>query len=145
MSSSRRSGFTLIELIVVIAVIAILAAVVSPMVFRHVSDARSTATRAQIETLALALDAYRLDTFSYPTTAQGLAALDQLPAEPPAAAGWRGPYLRRGVPLDPWGRAFEYVSPGDTNPATYDLQSFGRDGRPGGDGEDADVTSWGRQ
>ena len=142
MSSSLRSGFTLIELIVVIAVVAILAAVASPMVFRHVGDARSTAARAHIETLALALDAYRMDTFSYPTSAQGLAALEQPPA---TATGWRGPYLRRGVPLDPWGRTFLYLSPGDTNPATYDLRSLGRDGTPGGDGEDADVTSWGRQ
>ena len=136
-----RRGFTLIEIIVVIAVIAILASVVSPMVFRNVSDAKQTAARAQIEIFSLALDAFRLDNDRYPTTAEGLEVLR---AEPPADSvpNWRGPYLRKEVPLDPWGHPYIYRSPGDVNPTSYDLLSLGRDGQAGGDGEDADVESW---
>ena len=137
-----RRGFTLIEMLVVIAVIAVLAAVVSPMVFRNVGDAKSTAARAQIETFGLALDAYRLDNDYYPSTAQGLAALMRRPEGNPPARGWRGPYLRREVPLDPWDRAYLYRSPGDSSPASFDLYSLGRDGQSGGEGEDADIVSW---
>jgi general secretion pathway protein G len=140
---ARRSGFTLIEILVVITVIAILASLVSPMVFRNVGDAKTTAALAQIEILGLALDAYRLDNDYYPATPQGLAALNRAPAGDPPARNWRGPYLRKGVPLDPWGREYVYRSPGDSNPTAYDLLTFGRDGRPGGAGEDADLTSWG--
>lgn len=139
----RARGFTLIELVVVIAVIAVLAAVVSPMVFRNIGDARVTATRAQIEILSLALDAYRLDNDYYPTSAQGLSALTRAPDTDPTPRNWRGPYLRKGVPLDGWGRAFHYRSPGEVNPESFDLFSLGRDGREGGEGEDGDLTSWG--
>lgn len=140
-SRSDATGFTLIEIIVVIAVVAILASLVSPMVFQNVGDAKSTAARSQIEIFALALDSYRLDNDAYPTTELGLEALREAP-DPDLARGWRGPYLRRDVPLDPWGRAYVYVSPGEANPVSYDLVSYGRDGVPGGDGEDADVESW---
>lgn len=143
-ANSRSRGFTLVELLVVITVIAILAGLVSPMVFRNVGDAKISATRAQIELLGLALDGYRLDNDYYPSTAQGLSALDQRPEGDPAAANWRGPYLKKGVPLDAWGRAFVYRSPGEVNPESYDLLSYGRDGTPGGAGDDADLTSWGR-
>lgn len=142
MYCKARRGFTLIEMLVVIAVIAVLAAVVSPMVFRNVSDAKSTAARAQIETFGLALDAYRLDNDYYPSTTQGLAALMRRPEGNPEARGWRGPYLRREVPLDPWDRPYLYRSPGDSSPATFDLYSLGRDGQSGGEGEDADIVSW---
>jgi general secretion pathway protein G len=141
-SRSSRAGFTLIELIVVIAVIAILASLVGPMIFRNVSDARQTAARAQIEIFALALDSYRIDNASYPSGAQGLGALVLRPAAEPAPLNWRGPYLRRAVPLDPWGRPYVYRNPGTVNPQTYDLLSYGRDGQPGGSGEDADLESW---
>lgn len=143
MSPANRAGFTLIELLVVITVIAVLAGLVSPMVFRHVGDAKSTATQAQIELLVLALDGYRLDNDVYPTSAQGLSALEVMPASEPAPRRWRGPYLRKALPLDPWGRPYLYESPGRRNPESYDLLSYGRDGKPGGEGEDADVTSWG--
>ena len=136
-------GFTLIELLVVITVIAILAGIVTPMVFRNVGDAKVSAATAQIELLGLALDAYRLDNDYYPATAEGLEALRALPSGEPQARNWRGPYLRKAIPLDPWGRPYVYFCPGTVNPTSYDLASYGRDGQPGGTGEDADVTSWG--
>jgi general secretion pathway protein G len=142
-SERGRRAFTLIELIVVIVVIAILAGLVGPMVFGNVGDAKVQAARAQIELLGLALDAYRLDNDAYPTTAQGLEALRVLPTSEPLPRRWRGPYLRKTVPLDPWGRPYVYRAPGEVNPGSYDLLSLGRDGRPGGEGEDADLTSWG--
>jgi len=141
--SSVRRGFTLIELIVVMVVIAVLAGLVGPMVLGNVSDAKVQGAHAQIELFGLALDAYRLDNDAYPTTEQGLAALRTAPALEPLPRRWRGPYLRKEVPLDPWGRPYLYRSPGTANPTSYDLYSLGRDGRPGGTEEDADVTSWG--
>jgi len=137
-----QRGFTLIELLVVITVIAILAGLVAPMVFSHVGDAKRSAARAQIELFGLALEAYRLDNDYYPSSAQGLDALRAAPQGEPQARNWRGPYLRKTVPIDPWGRPYIYKSPGDANPQGYDLLSFGRDGQPGGSGEDADVMSW---
>ncbi|HEX5727113.1 MAG TPA: type II secretion system major pseudopilin GspG [Longimicrobiaceae bacterium] len=137
-----RGGFTLVEILVVIIVIAVLATLVAPNVFRHVGRAKDTTARAQIELLASAIEAYRLDNDAYPTTEQGLAALRQAPAVEPRARDWRGPYLRREVPVDPWGRPYLYRSPGTVNPETYDLLSLGRDGREGGAGEDADVLGW---
>jgi general secretion pathway protein G len=141
---SRRTdrGFTLIEILVVITVIAILASLVTPMVFRNVGDAKSSAARTQIEIFGLALDAYRLDNDYYPSTAQGLESLHALPTGEPAPRNWRGPYLKKAVPSDPWGRPYAYRSPGEVNPDSYDLQSLGRDGRAGGTGEDADLASW---
>jgi general secretion pathway protein G len=138
---SPSVGFTLIEILVVITVIAILAALVTPMVFRNVGDAKRSAIRAQIEILGLALDTYRLDNDYYPSTAQGLQALRQAPTGEPDARNWRGPYLKKAVPLDPYGRAYIYRSPGETSPESYDLLSLGRDGAPGGTGEDADMAS----
>lgn len=139
--ASRPHGFTLIELLVVITVLAILASLVSPMVFRNVGDAKVTAARSQIEILGLALDSYRLDNDYYPSSTQGLAALVVLPAGDPPPRNWRGPYLKRGVPTDPWGLPYLYRSPpndsGDRD--RYELQSLGRDGQPGGTGEDADL------
>src|SRR5512141_1071908 len=98
--SRARSGFTLIELLVVIVVLGVLASLVAPNIFRHVGTAKETTARAQIEMLGAALDAYRLDTGRYPTTEQGLAALWQEPTTEPRATTWRGPYLRKAVPLD---------------------------------------------
>jgi len=137
-----RKGFTLIEILVVIAVLAVLAALVAPNVFQHLGTAQDAAARSQIEMLGAALDAYRLDNGRYPTTDQGLSALRTQPSIEPAPRNWRGPYLRRDIPLDPWGNPYFYVSPGTVNPNSYDLVSLGADGVPGGDGENADITSW---
>lgn len=136
-----RAGFTLIELLVTIAIIATLAAIVAPSLFGNIGEARRGTAKSQIQILSLALDAYRLDNDSFPSTEQGLEALRSVPlADPPP--NWKGPYLRQLVPLDPWGRAYVYVSPGLSNPNAYDLYTLGKDGKPGGDGEDTDVTSW---
>ena len=140
---SVRVGFTLIELLVVIAIIATLAAVVAPSMFRNVGDAKTSAAKSQIELLALALNSYRLDNDVFPTSDQGLEALRTPPVSGEAPRNWKGPYLSRIVPLDPWGRAYVYLSPGRVNPTSFDLYSLGRDGREGGDGEDGDITSWG--
>ena len=137
--STDARGFTLIELLVVIVVIAILAGLVGPMVFRNVGDAKVTAAKAQLELFGLALDQYRLDNDYYPSTAQGLDAVRTVPQGEPGARNWRGPYLKKAIPLDPWGHPYIYKSPGDKNPNGYDLLTYGRDGRPGGDGEDADL------
>ena len=144
-SSSRAhpsSGFTLIEILVVIVVITALAALVAPNVFRHVATANEAAARSQIEMLGAALDAYRMDNGRYPGTSQGLEALWSEPMGEPPPRNWRGPYLRKEVPLDPWGTPYEYVSPGQVNPNGYDLISYGADGLPDGEGENADVLSW---
>jgi general secretion pathway protein G len=123
---------------VVITVIAILASLVSPMVFRNVGDAKISTARSQMEILGLALDSYRLDNDYYPSTAQGLEALEHPPAGEPVARNWRGPYLKRAVPLDPWGRSYSYTGPSVDRP-DYSLASLGRDGKPGGAEEDADI------
>lgn len=138
----NRQAFTLIELLVVIAIIATLAAIVAPSIFGNVGQARLGAAKAQIQIFALALDSYRLDSFGYPSTAQGLSALRRAPQAGAVIVNWRGPYLRQEVPMDPWGQPYVYLAPGTVNPESYDLYSLGRDGQVGGLGEDADITSW---
>jgi general secretion pathway protein G len=140
---SRQPGFTLLELIVVIIVLALLAGLVAPQIFGRLSEAKSTTAKTQIELFGTALDNYRLDNGAYPTTEQGLEALRVKPAQGPLPLNWRGPYLRKAVPLDPWGRAYIYRSPGERNPGGYDLSSLGRDGKAGGADEDADVIGQG--
>jgi general secretion pathway protein G len=137
-----RLGFTLIEILVVITVIGLLAALVGPRILGRVSEAKSATAKAQLEMLGVALDNYRLDNGSYPTTEQGLAALQEKPTRDPAPLNWRGPYLKRTIPADPWGRPYLYRSPGEHDPAGNDLSTLGKDGQPGGEGEDADITSW---
>lgn len=132
-----RRGFTLLELLVVMVIIGILVAYVGPKVFAQIGKSEVKATRAQIDGLQKALDQYRVDTRRYPSTRQGLVALTEKPADEPR---WQGPYLTRTVPLDPWQRPYVYRSPGARG--DYDLLSLGRDGRPGGDGEDADIGNW---
>ena len=125
----------------VIVVIAVLATFVAPNLFRNVDDAKVATARAQIESLATAHDTYRLDNGRYPTTAQGLGALWQKPMiDPPA--NWTEPYVRKAVPDDPWGRPYVYEAPGRVNPTGFDLLSYGADGKPGGEGDNADILSW---
>lgn len=137
-----RAGFTLIEMLVVIIVIGLLAGLVGPRILGRVSEARSATARTQIELLGLALDNYRLDSGGYPTTEEGLAALQERPAGDPAGLNWHGPYLKKALPSDPWGRPYHYASPGVHSPTTYDLWTLGRDGQEGGSEDDADVGSW---
>jgi len=140
--ASRRHGFTLIELLVVIAIIATLASVIAPSIFGNVGESRRSAAKSQIQILGLALDAYRLDNDSLPTTQQGLDALRNMPLSGAAPVNWKGPYVRQVIPNDPWGRPYVYISPGISNPSSFDLYTLGRDGRQGGTGEDSDITSW---
>lgn len=130
-------GFTLLELLVVMVIIGLLAAYVAPRYFSQVGRSEVRSAQAQIAALRNALDAYRLDMGSYPTTEQGLAALTTRPQN---AARWNGPYLQRAVPPDPWGRPYQYRAPGEHG--EFDLLSLGKDGQPGGSAEAADITSW---
>ena len=132
----RPGGFTLLELLVVMVIIGLLAAYVGPRYFAQLGKSERSTAKAQIEAFARALDAYRLDTGHYPTAAQGLAALATRPQD---EAKWNGPYLQKTPPLDPWGNPYQYRNAG-TGDAEYDLLSFGKDGRAGGDGENADIT-----
>ncbi|MDI3281230.1 MAG: type II secretion system major pseudopilin GspG [Bacillota bacterium] len=141
-AAAGEEGFTLLEMLIVIAIIGILAVLVGPNLFGRIEEARQTAARSQISTLKVALDLYRLDNGLYPTTDQGLAALRTPPTIPPLPSNWRGPYLEGEVPKDPWGRDYVYRSPGEHNQDRYDLMSYGRDGKPGGEGPDRDIVNW---
>lgn len=134
--SSR--GFSLIELLVVIIILGLLAGLVGPRLFGRVGQSKQAAARAQIELFGAALDQYRLDVGSYPPSGTGLDALVKNPNVP----SWSGPYLKKNlVPADPWGKPYQYkCCPGDHG--DYDIWSLGADGAPGGDGENADVSSW---
>jgi general secretion pathway protein G len=131
-------GFTLLELLVVMVIIGLLAGFVAPRYFAQVGKSQVKVARAQIDALDKALDQFRIDVGRYPTTEEGLQALV---AQPSGEASWAGPYLKKGVPPDPWGRPYLYQQPG-THGGDFDLQSYGKDGRSGGAGEDADVTNW---
>ena len=133
-----QGGFTLIELLVVIIVLGLLVGLVGPRLFGRVGQSKQAAAKAQIELIGAGLDQYRLDVGSYPQTAQGLEAMQ---ANPGTAPNWNGPYLKKAVPRDPWGNPYKYrCCPGQHG--DYDLWSEGADGAPGGEGENADVTSW---
>jgi general secretion pathway protein G len=128
-------GFTLLELLVVIVIIGLLAAYVGPKYFAQLGKSEVTVAKAQIEAFEKALDTYRLDVGKYPSTEEGLAALLAAPAT--GGAKWNGPYLKKGVPLDPWGHAYSYRAPGAKG--DFDIISLGKDGQPGGTGENADI------
>ncbi|UCD68488.1 MAG: type II secretion system major pseudopilin GspG [Betaproteobacteria bacterium] len=130
-------GFTLLELLVVIVIIGLLAGYVAPRYFAQEGKSKIQVTRAQINAFEKALDQYRLDTGRYPTTEQGLAALNTAPNDEPK---WDGPYLRKAVPADPWDNPYQYRQPGERG--EYDLFSLGKDGQAGGDGENADIDNY---
>ena len=132
----RAYGFTLLELLVVVVIIGLLAGIVAPRYFGQVGKSEINVTRAQIDALEKALDQYRLDTGRYPDNELGLGALLQRPASEPK---WNGPYLRKSLPLDPWGKPYLYRMPGENH--EFDLVSFGKDGQPGGSGESADISN----
>ena len=133
----REAGFTLLELLVVMVIIGLLAGFVAPRYFAQVGKSQVKAASAQIDAFDKALDQYRIDVGRYPTTEEGL---NSLMVAPPGELAWGGPYLKKSVPHDPWGRPYVFVSPGEHG--EVDILSLGKDGRPGGSGEDADVTSW---
>ena len=138
LSMPDRKGFTLIELLVVMVIVGLLAALVGPRLFPKLGKGKQAAAKAQIELLGQALDQMRLDIGRYPTTQEGLNALA---TNPGGVENWDGPYLKKALPNDPWGKPYHYQFPG-THATEYDLFSYGRDGAPGGEGEDKDVTSW---
>lgn len=133
----RQSGFTLLELLVVMLIIGLLAGYVGPRYFSQVGKSEVKVARAQLDAFDKALEQYRLDLGRFPTTEQGLAALFTKPSDEPK---WGGPYLKKAPPPDPWGLPYQYKSPGEHG--EYDLFSYGRDRRAGGSGEDADITNW---
>ena len=130
------AGFTLLELLVVVVIIGLLAGFVAPRYFGQVGKSEVNVAKAQIDALEKALDQYRLDTGHYPAAELGLRALIDRPANEPK---WAGPYLRKDVPLDPWGKPYLYRIPGEKG--DFDLVSYGKDGQPGGSGEASDITN----
>jgi len=136
----RNAGFTLIEVMVVVVILGILAAVIVPKIMDNPDKARVVKAKQDVQALKNALDLYKLDNFSYPSTDQGLQALVQKPSGSPEARNWKqGGYLDR-LPKDPWGGDYQYLSPGVH--AGVDVYSLGADGRPGGDGINADIGNW---
>ena len=133
----NRSGFTLIEVLIVMIIIGLLAALVGPKMFGKVGKSRQKAAKSQISLFETALDTYRLDVGKYPTTEEGLNALRVKPVD---SEKWDGPYLPKNIPLDPWSHPYEYKSPGEHGDC--DIISFGADGNPGGEKEDQDIESW---
>ena len=136
-SRAGRAGFTLLELMVVMVIIGMLAAYVAPRYFAQVGKSETKLARAQIDALEKALDQYRADTGHYPSSEQGLAALMARPDNEPK---WAGPYMKRDVPADPWGRPYLYRQPGEHG--EVDLSTLGSDGRAGGSGDASDVQNW---
>jgi general secretion pathway protein G len=134
---ASESGFTLIELLVVVIIIGLLASLVAPKFFGKLGTSRQNTAKAQIELFGAALDEFRLDNGRYPSSEEGLEGLRE---KPEGLENWSGPYLPKAIPKDPWGRSYVYTAPGEHY--DYDLVSYGSDGEPGGEGEDADVVSW---
>lgn len=138
-SKRNQRGFTLIEIMVVVVILGILAAIVAPNVISKIDDAQVARVQQDLRAIETALKFYRLDTFGYPTGEQGLEALVSKPADPNIRNWKAGGYLDR-MPEDPWGNQYQYLNPGQNG--EIDIFTFGRDGRPGGEGLDADIGNW---
>ena len=137
MTPRRSSGFTLLELLVVMVIIGLLVGYVAPKFFSQIGKSEVKTARAQIDGLEKSLDQYRLDVGHYPSNEQGLQALNERPA---GEAKWAGPYLKKKLPKDPWAHEYIYKYPGDHG--EFDLFSYGKDGQVGGAGEDEDIVNW---
>lgn len=132
-----QSGFTLIELLIVLVILSLLAALVGPALVERLKPAKRTAAQAQIEEFMAALDNYYVDVGRYPTIEEGLQALREKPS---SAKKWDGPYLKKEIPLDPWGNPYVYRAPGRNG--GYEIVSYGADGKEGGEGDNTDINSW---
>ncbi|HEV7867609.1 MAG TPA: type II secretion system major pseudopilin GspG [Chthoniobacteraceae bacterium] len=134
--TSSRHAFTLVEMLLVLVILAVLAAIVIPKFAGRSQQAKETAAQSQINSMELALDSFEVDNGFFPKGNDGLSALVE---QPSGAQNWKGPYLKKGIPADPWGNPYVYAYPGKNNAAGYDLSSMGPDGRSGGDD---DITNW---
>lgn len=135
---ARLRGFTLLEMLVVLAIIGLIAGLVGPRLFKKVDQSRITTATTQIKLLRGAVENLRLDIGRYPTVQEGLMLLNKAPSDPALASRWRGPYLDEAVPLDPWSKPYQYALPGrDGQP--FALYSLGADGQPGGEGDAQDL------
>ena len=132
----RPTGFTLLEILVVLVILGLMASLVGPQLFKQLGGSKTRAAQLQIQELSAALDLYRLELGGYPSTEQGLEALISKPRN---VETWNGPYLKKGAPVDPWGNAYAYRAPGAKG--DFDIVSLGKDGQPGGSGENADISS----
>ena len=139
MQNSHNSGFTLMELLVVIVILTVLGAFVAPKFLDQPEKARITQAHTQVKAIGDALDMYKLDNFKYPTTQQGLKALVEKPTSKPTPKNWKDGGYMQSLPQDPWGNAYIYLSPGLKK--DYDLMSYGADGKKGGEDENADITN----
>lgn len=133
----RYTGFTLMELLIVLVIIGLLAALVGPTVYQRIKPAKQSAARAQIENFMTGLDNFYIDVNRYPTAQEGLKILR---IKPDGTDRWKGPYLKKEIPEDPWGNAYIYRSPGRND--GYEIISYGADGREGGEGDNQDINSW---
>jgi len=140
---ARAGGFTLIEIMAVVLIMGLLSTIVGVQIFAQVDKGRVTTTRAQISNLEAILELYRMDMANFPSSEEGLDALVHGPADGAARNFPPGGYIQKGqVPEDPWGNRYQYEYPGRNNPQLFDLWSYGADGKPGGEGVDADITNW---
>jgi len=136
-NKNKQGGFTLMELLVVLAILGLLMSLVGPRVLNQLGGAKTKTAAIQIKDLEQALEMYKLDVGRYPSTSDGLKALNDKPG---GATGWNGPYLKSDVPMDPWKREYNYKYPGERG--ELDIFTYGQNGTPGGEGEDADVGNW---
>jgi len=139
MRKSENRGFTLLELMLVVVIIGLLAAIVAPALIGRSKEAKVSAVKAQIANFETALDLYKMDNDEYPSSEQGLQALRAQPSGDPPANNWKGPYLKKAIPKDPWGNDYQYTAPGAVNTDNYDIISAGPDGKMG---TEDDITNY---